>query len=355
MKSQKILVTGGAGYIGSHTVLRLLESGYDVVVFDSLERGHIETIDTLRGISRNVHSNFEFVKGDLKNFADISGVFELHKDISAVIHFAAYICVEESVKDPQKYYLNNVGGSLNLLKAMRSHSVDKIVFSSTAAVYGNPAATTTQSLTEDSSLAPINPYGKSKLMVENILQDFGVAYGTNSVVLRYFNVVGADSLARIGEWHEPETHLIPKILAAAMSDEDVESGGSIFKIFGDDFDTPDGTCVRDYVNVEDLAEAHIKALGYLCSCTRDCQKNTSCFNIGTDTGNSVKEILDKCEFILGKKIERKVLSRRIGDPAFLVANTKKARKVLGWNPKRSLEDSISSAYKWYKRLKNKRS
>ena len=238
-----ILVTGGAGYIGSHLVMALLEKGEDVIVFDSLELGHAETIETLKK-----YGNLKFVKGNLKNLDEIRGAFLVNK-IDSVVHFAAYSQVAESVKNPQKYYYNNVYGTLNLLNAMLEFGVKKIVFSSTAATYGEPVYTP---IDEKHPQQPINPYGNSKLMVEKIMDDYDKAYGLKSVRLRYFNVAGADSKARIGEWHEPETHLIPNVLKAK---ED-----KVFKMFGTDYDTKDGTCVRDYINVEDLAQAHIKAL-----------------------------------------------------------------------------------------------
>ena len=234
-----ILITGGAGYIGSHVALALLEMGKDVIIFDSLELGHIEIIDIL-----NKYGNLKFIQGNLKNIDDIRGVFLVNK-IESVVHFAAYSQVGESVKNPQKYYYNNVYGTLNLLNAMLEFNVKKIVFSSTAATYGEPDYVP---IDENHSQNPINAYGNSKLMVERIMDDYDKAYGLRSVRLRYFNVAGADSKARIGEWHEPETHLIPNILKADSKKS--------FKMFGDDYETPDGTCVRDYINVEDLAQAH---------------------------------------------------------------------------------------------------
>ena len=321
-----ILVTGGAGYIGSHLVMALLEKGEDVIVFDSLELGHAETIETLKK-----YGNLKFVKGNLKNLDEIRGAFLVNK-IDSVVHFAAYSQVAESVKNPQKYYYNNVYGTLNLLNAMLEFGVKKIVFSSTAATYGEPVYTP---IDEKHPQQPINPYGNSKLMVEKIMDDYDKAYGLKSVRLRYFNVAGADSKARIGEWHEPETHLIPNVLKAK---ED-----KVFKMFGTDYDTIDGTCVRDYINVEDLALAHIKALEYL-----NDGGETNFFNLGTTEGNSVKEVFTACEEVKGTTIPLEICPRRGGDPATLVADNKKAKEVLGWIPQHDLKDCIKSAYEWEK-------
>ena len=319
-----ILVTGGAGYIGSHLVMALLEKKEDVVVFDSLELGHIQTIETLQKFG-----NLKFVQGNLKNIDDIRGVFLVNK-IDAVVHFAAYSQVGESVINPQKYYYNNVYGTLNLLNAMLEFGVKKIVFSSTAAVYGEPCYTP---IDENHQKNPINPYGNSKLMVEKILDDYDKAYGLKSVRLRYFNACRADSKSRIGEWHEPETHLIPNILKAEE--------GKNFKMYGDDYDTKDGTCIRDYINVEDLAAAHIKAVEYLNNGGK-----TDYFNLGTNEGNSVKEVFSVCETIKGEKIPVDICPRRAGDPAILVADNKKAKEVLNWAPQKDLYASIKSAYEW---------
>lgn len=321
-----ILVTGGAGYIGSHLVMALLEKGEDVIVFDSLELGHAETIETLKK-----YGNLKFVKGNLKNLDEIRGAFLVNK-IDSVVHFAAYSQVAESVKNPQKYYYNNVYGTLNLLNAMLEFGVKKIVFSSTAATYGEPVYTP---IDEKHPQQPINPYGNSKLMVEKIMDDYDKAYGLKSVRLRYFNVAGADSKARIGEWHEPETHLIPNVLKAK---ED-----KVFKMFGTDYDTKDGTCVRDYINVEDLAQAHIKALEYL-----NDGGETNFFNLGTTEGNSVKEVFTACEEVKGTTIPLEICPRRGGDPATLVADNKKAKEILGWIPQHDLKDCIKSAYEWEK-------
>ena len=325
-----ILVTGGAGYVGSHLVLALLEQGKDVIVFDSLELGHIEIIETMKK-----YGNLKFVQGNLKNLDDIRGIFLVNKDIEAVVHFAAYSQVEESVKNPQKYYYNNVYGTLNLLNAMLEFGVNKIVFSSTAATYGEPSYTP---IDENHPQNPINPYGNSKLMVEKIMDDYDRAYGLKSVRLRYFNVAGADKEARIGEWHNPETHLIPNVLKATPDKK--------FKMFGTDYDTKDGTCVRDYINVEDLAVAHIKALKYLQN-----GGDTNYINLGTNEGNSVKEVFAACEEVKGVSIPLEICPRRAGDPATLVADNKKAKEVLNWIPQKDLTDCIETAYKWEKVLK----
>lgn len=332
-----ILVTGGAGYIGSHCALTLLEKGHDIVVFDSLELGHQETINTLKNI--NSKGKFiDFIKGNLRNYEDINNVFSKHK-IDAVVHFAAFSQVGESVKNPQKYYFNNVYGSLNLFRAMLEHDVKKIVFSSTAATYGEPEYTP---IDEKHPQNPINPYGSSKLMIERILDDYDKAYGLKSVRLRYFNVAGADNKSRIGEWHEPETHLIPNILKSTFS------GGKTFQMFGDDYDTIDGTCVRDYINVENLINAHILALEYLNNGGK-----TNFFNLGTTDGNSVKQVFTACEEVTQQKIPVELKGRREGDPATLVADNKKAIETLKWIPDKSLKDSVNSAYEWEKVLQDK--
>lgn len=322
-----ILVTGGAGYIGSHFVLSLIEKGNDVIVFDSLELGHIEIVEKLEELEELGH--LKFIQGNLKNLDDIRGVF-LSNKIESVVHFAAYSQVAESVINPQKYYYNNVYGTLNLLNAMLEFGVKKIVFSSTAATYGEPEYSP---IDENHPQNPINPYGNSKLMVEKILDDYDKAYGMRSVRLRYFNVAGADSKSRIGEWHEPETHLIPNVLKSTSD--------KVFKLYGTDYNTVDGTCVRDYINVEDLADAHIKALEYL-----EAGGTTNFFNLGTKEGNSVKEVFALCEKVKGAQIPLEICSRRAGDPAKLVADNTKAKNELGWMPNKTLEDSIRSAAYW---------
>lgn len=326
-----ILVTGGAGYIGSHCVLALLKEGFTVHIFDNFSTGHKETVETLKK-----YGTLTYSEGDLQNKTDIKKVFENNK-IDAVVHFAAFSQVGESVKNPQKYYQNNVCGTLNLLEAMLENDVKKIVFSSTAATYGEPVYTP---IDENHPQLPINPYGQTKLMIERIMDDYDKAYGLKSVRLRYFNVAGADSDGRVGEWHNPETHLVPNILKSSFGD------GKTFEMYGDDYDTKDGTCVRDYINVEDLAQAHILALKYLNN-----GGETNFFNLGTQEGTTVKEVFDVCEQVIGKSIPVKKMPRREGDPAILVADNTKAKNELGWEPKNSFEHSVKTAYEWEIKLK----
>lgn len=326
-----ILVTGGAGYIGSHCVLALLKEGFAVHIFDNFSTGHKETVETLKK-----YGTLTYSEGDLQNKTDIKKVFENNK-IDAVVHFAAFSQVGESVKNPQKYYQNNVCGTLNLLEAMLENDVKKIVFSSTAATYGEPVYTP---IDENHPQLPINPYGQTKLMIERIMDDYDKAYGLKSVRLRYFNVAGADSEGRVGEWHTPETHLVPNILKSSFGD------GKTFEMYGDDYDTKDGTCVRDYINVEDLAQAHILALKYLNN-----GGETNFFNLGTQEGTTVQEVFDVCEQVIGKSIPVKKMPRREGDPAILVADNTKAKNELGWEPKNSFEHSVKTAYEWEIKLK----
>ncbi len=329
-----ILVTGGAGYIGSHCVLALLEKGYDVVIFDNLSTGHQEIVDKLSNL---YPQKIIFCKGDLLNENDINSIF-LHK-IDAVIHFAAFSQVGESVQNPRKYYRNNVIGTLNLLDKMIENSVYKIVFSSSAATYGEPIKTP---IDENHPQNPINTYGQTKLMIEHIMDDYDKAYGLKSIRLRYFNVVGADHDIRIGEWHNPETHLIPNILKTTFKNS------LPFKMFGCDYNTKDGTCIRDYINIEDLVQAHICALEYLFK-----YNVTNYFNLGSNEGNTVKEVFVLCEKVTGQKIPVEVLGRRKGDPAILVADNSKAKEILKWQPKKTLYDSINTAYEWEKTLSTK--
>ncbi len=328
-----ILVTGGAGYIGSHCVLALLEQNHEVVVFDNLSTGHIETINNLKK-----YGNLHFVHGDLQNINDLKNLFSNFK-IDAVIHFAAFSQVAESVINPLKYYMNNVGGTMNLLSMMLENNVKKIVFSSTAATYGEPEYIP---INEKHPQNPINPYGQTKLMIEKIMDDYDKAYELKSVRLRYFNVAGADHNNRVGEWHEPETHLIPNILKSTFS------GGKTFKMFGTDYKTKDGTCVRDYINIEDLINAHLLALSYL-----DNGGKTNYFNLGTNDGNTVKEVFAACEKVTNKTIPVDICPRREGDPASLIADNTKAKTELGWNPQHTLEESIYSAYIWENKLQQK--
>ena len=322
-----LLITGGAGYIGSHAVINFLEAGYDILIFDNLETGHIETINTLKSIG-----NVKFEMGDLKSISDIERIFCEYNRIDGVIHFAAYALVEESVKNPAKYYENNVVGTLNLLNTMIKHDVKRIVFSSTCAIYGEPLYTP---IDEKHTQNPINPYGTSKLMIEKIMDDYDKAYGLKSIKLRYFNVIGADSKCRVGEWHDIETHLVPNILKSALYES------KEFKIYGDDYNTKDGTCIRDYTNVEDLAYAHRLAYQYLLK-----ENKSDVFNLGTQHGSTVKEIFETCQEIINKKINYKIENKRPGDPIMLYADTLKARQVLNWMPKQTLKHSIKTSYKW---------
>ena len=330
-----ILITGGAGYIGSHTVLNLIEkTDYKIIIFDNLENGHIETVNTLLEINPD---KIIFEKGNLRNIEDIENVFNKYS-IDGVIHFAAFALVEESVQNPSKYYRNNIYGTLNLLDTMIKHNVKRIVFSSTCATYGEPQYTP---IDEKHPKNPINPYGYSKLAVERIMDDYDKAYGLKSIRLRYFNVAGADEKGRIGEWHEPETHLIPNILKL--------NDNKVFTIFGDDYYTRDGTCIRDYVNVLDLAEAHRLSYEYLLK-----ENKTDVFNIGTGEGYSVKEVFEACERVLKKKIPVEIKGRRAGDPAVLYADIGKVKNVLDWKSEKSLEESIKSAYLWHINSINKK-
>lgn len=321
-----ILITGGAGYIGSHTILNLIKNGYKILIFDNLENGHIETVDTLKDIDKSII----FEKGDLRNIEEIENIFNKYA-VEGVIHFAAFALVEESVKNPSKYYRNNIYGTLNLLDAMIKHNVKRIVFSSTCATYGEPKEVP---INENHDQNPINPYGYSKLAIERIMDDYDKAYGLKSIRLRYFNVTGCDEKGRIGEWHEPETHLIPNIL---LSDSK-----KVFSIFEDDYETPDGTCIRDYLNVLDLAEAHRLSYEYLLK-----ENKTDVFNLGTGKGYSVKEAFATCERVLNKKIAVEIKGRRGGDPAILYADISKAKNILGWHPKMTLEDGIREQVNYY--------
>ncbi|MDJ1016385.1 MAG: UDP-glucose 4-epimerase GalE [Paracoccaceae bacterium] len=320
----KILVVGGAGYIGSHMVRHLAEAGREVVVFDNLSQGHRQAVEGV-----------ELIEGDLLNPVEVAAAFSRHQ-FEAVIHFAALIAVGESVVAPDAYYRNNVCGTLNLIGAMRDAVVGNLVFSSTAAVFGNPLS---RHLDEDHPLAPINPYGWSKRMVEQMLADMAAAYGINSVCLRYFNAAGAHPSGEIGEAHNPETHLIPVVLLAALGLRDK------LMVFGDDYDTPDGTCVRDYIHVMDLASAHLKALEYMAK-----NPGAHAFNLGNGAGFSNREVIETAREVTGCEIEYEIARRRGGDSARLVADSARARELLGWNPEiASLERIIESAWRWHQR------
>jgi UDP-glucose 4-epimerase len=317
-----ILVVGGAGYIGSHLVKELVEKE-DVVVLDNLSTGHREAVD-----SRAV-----FVKGDLGNEEDLQMVFRSYP-IKAVMHFAANSLVGESVVDPLKYYQNNVAATVTLLKVMMKFKVKNFIFSSTAATYGIPNV---DMIDETTATNPINPYGHSKLMVEQILADSAKAYGLHYVVLRYFNAAGAHGSAVIGESHDPETHLIPIVLQQLLGEREKVS------VFGTDYDTPDGTCIRDYIHVTDLAAAHILALEALVS----GKKSAEVYNLGNGMGYSVKEVIETCEKVTGRKANVEMADRRPGDPARLVASSEKIYNELGWKAERNLEQIIADAWKWH--------
>jgi len=328
--SLTILVTGGAGYIGSQTNLALIEAGYKTIIFDNLVYGHEQIIP----------KESTFIKGDLNDLESIESVFRDHR-IDAVIHFAAYAYVGESVENPAKYYQNNVLGTLNLLNSMRKYNVDKIVFSSTCAIYGEIEEIP---VNESKRADPISPYGKSKWMVEQILKDYAVAYSLSSIALRYFNACGADKDQRTGEWHDPETHLIPIILDVAYGTRESLS------VFGNDYPTPDGTCIRDYIHTMDLASAHIKALEKLVD-----TKNVLCENVNIATGNgySVLEIVETAKKITKKEIKIEFKPRRAGDPAKIIADNFKAKNYLGWNPQYSeLDFIIQTAWNWLQKQNN---
>ncbi|MEI6633307.1 MAG: UDP-glucose 4-epimerase GalE [Chlamydiota bacterium] len=315
----RVLVTGGAGYIGSVTVAALLESGHEVAVYDSLVKGH-------RGA---VAPGARLVVGDLADGGNIEKALRAHR-AEAVIHFAAYSLVGESVEQPARYFLNNVSNSLTLLEAMRAAGAGRIVFSSSAAVYGSPRR---MPISEDDPAEPINPYGESKLYVEKMLHRYHCAYGAECVSLRYFNAAGASR--DYGEDHDPETHLIPMVLRVAS--------GKIkgVRVFGGDYETPDGTCVRDYVDVRDLAAAHILALG--------CRGEHT-YNLGDGRGFSVREVVEAARRVTGREIAEEMGPRRPGDPAVLIAGADRIRGELGWEPRRTgLDEIIGSAWEWMRR------
>lgn len=314
----KILVTGGAGYIGSHTTHALLENGHDVQVLDDLSKGYAHNVPEGRLNVVNLHDT-----------AGVAALFAAHR-FDAVVHFAAFIAVGESVSEPEKYFRNNVGGSLSLLAAMRKANVRRLVFSSTAAVYGNPESTP---IPETAPLKPVNPYGESKLMTETTLRWMDQCSGLRSVILRYFNACGAESKFGIGEEHEPETHLIPLIFRAIRT-------GKPLTIFGNDYATEDGTCIRDYIHVSDLAAAHLTALDSLMS-----GGPSAIFNAGAGHGYSVLQVLRAAEKVTGRAVPHTFGTRRDGDPAELVADSSKLQKTMGWQPRyASLESMVESAW-----------
>lgn len=323
--NQTILVTGGAGYIGSHAVLALKEKGYDVVILDNLVYGHRDVVET--------NLKVELVVGDTCDRALLDQIFNT-RNISAVMHFAAYAYVGESVENPAKYYHNNVVGTLTLLEAMQRAGINKFVFSSTCATYGVPE---TVPIPETHPQNPINPYGTSKLMVERILQDFDTAYNLKSVIFRYFNAAGADPMGRTGEDHNPETHLIPLILLTALGKRNA------IKIFGTDYSTRDGTCIRDYIHVTDLAQAHVLGLEYLLN-----GGNSEIFNLGNGNGFTVREMIATAKEVTAKDFTVEEAERRPGDPPMLVGSSEKARQIIGWQPKYAdLSQIIRHAWQWH--------
>lgn len=317
-----ILVTGGAGYVGSHAVRQLKRAGFQTLILDNLVYGHREFLDA-----------HELTVGDVADCALLKTIFEKNK-IDAVMHFAAYAYVGESVEDPAKYYRNNLASTLNLLDAMRTAGVNRFIFSSTCATYGEPL---TIPIAEDHPQAPVNPYGRTKWMIEKILKDYDDAYGLKSVTLRYFNAAGADPDGGIGEDHNPETHLIPLVLDATAGKR------KNITVYGSDYATPDGTCIRDYIHVTDLAHAHVSALKYVI------EKNESnFFNLGNGNGFSVMEVITAAKNITGRKIEALKGARRAGDPAILIGSSEKAKTVLGWKPQfAELSTILETAWRWH--------
>ncbi|MBD1922245.1 UDP-glucose 4-epimerase GalE [Microcoleus sp. FACHB-831] len=322
-----ILVTGGAGYIGSHAVLALQQAGYEVIVLDNLSYGHREIVEQVLKV--------KLIVGDTSDRALLNEIFTTHK-IAAVMHFAAFIAVGESVSEPGKYYHNNVAGTLTLLEAMVAASIKKFVFSSTCALYGVPKFVP---ITEDHPQDPISPYATTKWMVERILSDFDTAYDFKSVCFRYFNAAGANPDGLLGEDHAPETHLIPLVLLTAMQKRDVIS------ILGTDYPTRDGTCIRDYIHVADLAQAHVLGLDYLLK-----GGNSDVFNLGNGSGFSVREVIEAAKKITGREIKTEERDRRAGDPPALVGSSDKARKILGWNPQYpDINEIIAHAWQWHQK------
>jgi UDP-glucose 4-epimerase len=320
----RILVAGGAGYVGSHCVRRLIAAGHNVTVYDDLSAGHREAVDPKATL----------VRGDIGDQTTLDGVFAASR-FDAVMHFAAFLNVGESVQEPLKYYRNNVGDTLVLIEAMKAHSVKKFIFSSTCAVYGEPDDLP---ITEDLPKSPINPYGHTKLAVEWMLEDSARAWGLGAVALRYFNASGAAEDGTIGEDHDPEIHLIPLVLQVALGQREN------IKIFGTDYPTPDGTCIRDYVHVEDLAEAHLRAVE---KCTPG---RFEAYNVGTGNGNSVLEIISAARSVTGHEIPAVETDRRPGDPPALYADASQIKARFGWEPRyRDIEKTIATAWNWHQK------
>ena len=326
-----ILVVGGAGYIGSHAARALRRSGYEVVIYDNLSTGF-----------RRLAHGFELVEGDIADEARLRPVLAR---AGAVMHFAAHAYVGESVGNPRKYFRNNVLGALSLLNSALDAGIRRFVFSSSCAVYGVPAQIP---ISEATPREPVNPYGASKLFFENALEAYGRAYGVRSVSLRYFNAAGADdsenASGEIGEMHDPETHLIPLALAASAEN------GPELQVFGSDYPTPDGTCVRDYIHVSDLADAHVRALQYLEEGSDADKGDSLAINLGTGRGHSVLEVIRAAEAASGRPVRRKIGPRRTGDPPVLVADVAKAQSLLGWTATRDLGDTVASAWTWMQNL-----
>src|SRR5215813_6327939 len=316
-----ILVVGGAGYIGSHTARALRRHGFDVLIYDNLSNGY-----------EILTKGFELIVGDM---ADLNVLSPALKRVQAIVDFAALAYVGVSVRNPREYFRNNVEGSLVLLDAAMDAGIRQFVFSSTCAVYGTPSKVP---ITEDMPRQPINPYGMSKLFFENALEAYSRAYGLRHASLRYFNAAGADESGEIGELHDPESHLIPLALRAAAGD------APELHVFGDDYPTPDGTCIRDYIHVNDLADAHVRALEHLAA-----GKASFAANVGTGTGASVREVISAAERVSGKAVPHKIVPRRPGDPPALVANPAKAESLLNWKARRGLDEIVSTAWNWEKR------
>lgn len=322
-----ILVTGGAGYIGSHVALALKQAGYNLVVLDNLEYGHRELVEDILQV--------ELVVGDLSDRLLLDKLFTTH-NIAAVMHFAAYIAVGESVSDPSKYYRNNVAGTLTLLEAMVAANVNKLVFASTCSIYGMPKQVP---MTEEHPKDPINPYASTKWVVEQMLANFAIAYNLQSVVFRFFNASGANPQGLLGEDHNPETHLIPLVLLTALGKR------ASISIWGTDYETPDGTCLRDYIHVSDLADAHVLGLEYLLQGGK-----SEVFNLGNGNGFSVRQVIETAQQVTGQKIKVVECDRRPGDPTILVGSSDKAQKVLGWRPQYSdLTQIIKDAWQWHQK------
>lgn len=327
---KNVLVVGGAGYIGSHMMLALEDAGYLPLAFDNLSRGHADAV-----------GNTTLVVGDLRSAIDLDACFSTHS-IDLVMHFAALAYVGESVTEPELYYQNNAVGALNLLVAMRKHGVGRLVFSSTCSTYGEPESVP---IAETHVQRPINPYGRTKLMIEQALSDYSGAYGMQSVSLRYFNAAGCDPRGRAGERHNPETHLIPLVLTEAMR---VKNGGdpkeTALHVFGSDFPTPDGSCVRDYIHVTDLCQAHLLAAERLLA---DKVKGAEAYNLANGVGFSVLEVIKACREMTGQPIEYRLMPRRAGDPATLIGDRRRALEVLGWTPEfTELSGIIRTAWEW---------